>query len=85
MDQVRGESGPDSRSAFQRRSPREWRRAPRLDRRKDRRLDPRSRTPAPEVTRHAGDGLMKTREANRKKLADTEKRDAGPDPVAEGS
>jgi putative ATPase len=38
---------------------------------------PRSRTPAPEVTHHAGDGLMKTREANRKKLADTEKRDAG--------
>ena len=46
---------------------------------------PRARTPAPEVTRHAGDGLMKTRETNRKKLADTEKRDAGPDPVAEGS
>jgi putative ATPase len=38
---------------------------------------PRSRTPAPEVTHHAGDGLMKTREANRKKLAETEKRDAG--------
>jgi len=38
---------------------------------------PRSRTPAPEVTHHAGDGLMKTRETNRKKLADTEKRDAG--------
>ena len=38
---------------------------------------PRSRTPAPEVTHHAGDGLMKIRESNRKKLADTEKRDAG--------
>jgi putative ATPase len=38
---------------------------------------PRARTPAPEVTRHAGDGLMKTRETNRKKLAETEKRDAG--------
>ena len=38
---------------------------------------PRSRAPAPEVTHHAGDGLMKTRETNRKKLADTEKRDAG--------
>ncbi|HEY8818861.1 MAG TPA: replication-associated recombination protein A [Candidatus Limnocylindrales bacterium] len=37
----------------------------------------RSRTPAPEVTHHAGDGLMKTRETNRKKLAETEKRDAG--------
>jgi putative ATPase len=38
---------------------------------------PRSKTPAPEVTHHAGDGLMKTRETNRKKLAETEKRDAG--------
>jgi len=38
---------------------------------------PRQRTPAPEITPHSGDGLMKTREANRKKLADTEKRDAG--------
>ncbi|MEA2630731.1 MAG: putative ATPase [Chloroflexota bacterium] len=38
---------------------------------------PRSRMPAPEVTHHAGDGLMKTRETNRKKLAETEKRDAG--------
>ena len=37
---------------------------------------PRERTPKPEVTRHAGDGLMKQRETNRKKLADTEKRDA---------
>ena len=46
---------------------------------------PRARTPAPEVTHHAGDGLMKTRETNRKKLAETEKRDAGPDPVAESS
>jgi putative ATPase len=38
---------------------------------------PRSRTAAPEATHHAGDGLMKTRETNRKKLAETEKRDAG--------
>ena len=38
---------------------------------------PRSSTPAPEVARGAGDGLMKTRETNRKKLAETEKRDAG--------
>jgi putative ATPase len=38
---------------------------------------PRSKTPAPAVTHHAGDGLMKTRETNRKKLAETEKRDAG--------
>jgi putative ATPase len=38
---------------------------------------PRSRFPAPEASHHAGDGIMKTREANRKKLAETEKRDAG--------
>jgi hypothetical protein len=38
---------------------------------------PRQKTSPPEVTRHAGDGLMKTREINRKKLAETEKRDAG--------
>jgi putative ATPase len=36
----------------------------------------RQRIPGPESTPHAGDGLMKTRETNRKKLADTEKRDA---------
>jgi putative ATPase len=33
--------------------------------------------PGPEMTHGAGDGLMKTRETNRKKLAETEKRDAG--------
>src|SRR5436190_2939343 len=38
---------------------------------------PRQTTPPPEVTHHAGDGLMKTREISRKKLAETEKRDAG--------
>jgi putative ATPase len=38
---------------------------------------PRAKTPAPEITHHAGDGLLKTRETNRKKLAETEKRDAG--------
>ena len=38
---------------------------------------PRSRIPGPEATPHSGDGLMRTREANRKKLAETEKRDAG--------
>jgi putative ATPase len=38
---------------------------------------PRQKTPPPEVTHHAGDGLLKTRETNRKKLAETEKRDAG--------
>ncbi|HEV8404014.1 MAG TPA: replication-associated recombination protein A [Candidatus Limnocylindrales bacterium] len=38
---------------------------------------PRQKTPPPEVTHHAGEGLMKTREINRKKLAETEKRDAG--------
>jgi putative ATPase len=37
---------------------------------------PRQKTPPPEVTHHAGDGLMKTREVSRKKLAETEKRDA---------
>ena len=36
----------------------------------------RSATPKPEVARGAGDGLLRTREANRKKLAETEKRDA---------
>ncbi len=40
---------------------------------------PRSRIAGPELTHHAGDGLMKTRETNRKKLAETEKRDAGSD------
>jgi len=38
---------------------------------------PRSRFAAPEASHHAGDGIMKTRETNRKKLAETEKRDAG--------
>jgi putative ATPase len=38
---------------------------------------PRQHTPAPEITPGSGAGLMKTREANRKKLAETEKRDAG--------
>jgi putative ATPase len=32
--------------------------------------------PAPAIKRSAGDGLLRTREANRKKLAETEKRDA---------
>ena len=43
---------------------------------------PRSRLPAPEVDHGAGGSLMKTRETSRKKLADTEKRDAGSDPEA---
>ena len=38
---------------------------------------PRSTMASPEVRPHAGDSIMKTRETNRKKLADTEKRDAG--------
>jgi putative ATPase len=38
---------------------------------------PRQPIPGPESTPHAADGLMKTRETNRKKLAETEKRDAG--------
>ncbi len=37
---------------------------------------PRSRIPGPQSTAHAEEGLMKTRETSRKKLADTEKRDA---------
>ncbi len=37
---------------------------------------PRNASPAPEASHHAGDGIMKTRETNRKKLAETEKRDA---------
>jgi hypothetical protein len=37
---------------------------------------PRQRTPSPEVNHRAGEGIQKTRETNRKKLADTEKRDA---------
>jgi putative ATPase len=43
---------------------------------------PRTRFPGPEIRRHSGDSIMKTRETNRKKLADTENRDAGPDPEA---
>jgi putative ATPase len=38
---------------------------------------PRSTMAEPEVKPHSGDSIMKTRETNRKKLADTEKRDAG--------
>jgi putative ATPase len=37
---------------------------------------PRDPFPKPEVARGAGDRILKTREENRKKLADTEKRDA---------
>ena len=37
---------------------------------------PRDHNPVPEASHRAGDGLLKTREANRKKLAETEKRDA---------
>ena len=36
----------------------------------------KSAIPKPDASHHAGDGLLKTREANRKKLAETEKRDA---------
>jgi putative ATPase len=36
----------------------------------------RSTKPKPEIARGAGDGLLRTREENRKKLAETEKRDA---------
>ena len=37
----------------------------------------RSSAAKPEIARGAGDGLMRQRESNRKKLAETEKRDAG--------
>jgi len=37
---------------------------------------PRNPHPVPDASHHAGDGLLKTREANRKKLAEQEKRDA---------
>ena len=37
---------------------------------------PRSRIPGPDVQKGAGKGIMQTREENRKKLAETEKRDA---------
>jgi hypothetical protein len=37
---------------------------------------PRSKVPAPQAKPRVGDSIMKTREANRKKLAETEKRDA---------
>ena len=37
---------------------------------------PRNATPGPNVPRGAGDRILKTREANRKQLAETEKRDA---------
>jgi putative ATPase len=37
---------------------------------------PRSRAAAPEAAHHAGDGLLRMRETNRKRLAETEKRDA---------
>ena len=36
----------------------------------------RSRLPAPPAAPHAGQGLMRTRETNRKKLAETQKREA---------
>jgi replication-associated recombination protein RarA len=37
---------------------------------------PRDQNPKPEVPRGTGDRILKTREANRKQLAETEKRDA---------
>ena len=37
---------------------------------------PRTKSPSPEIKKGAGGGLMKTREESRKKLAETEKRDA---------
>ncbi len=46
---------------------------------------PRTRLPGPEVRPRSGDSIMKTRETNRRRLADTENRDAGADPGAGGS
>ena len=43
---------------------------------KDAGRTPRNRFPTPEIKRGAGDGIMKTRETNRKKLAQTQKSDA---------
>ncbi len=40
---------------------------------------PRSRIPPPDVTPHSGDGLLKTRETNRKRIAATQKDDAADD------
>jgi hypothetical protein len=37
---------------------------------------PRQATKGPEVRPRTGDGILKTREENRKRLAETEKRDA---------
>ena len=62
--------------ATRRRSPPGWPRAPRRARQRRPRQDATVRTSPPRSV-DAGDGLLKTREANRKKLADTEKRDAG--------
>ena len=60
--------------ATRRRSRPAWRRATEARGREvDRRRTPR---PSPPPAGNAGDGLMRTREANRKKLAETEKRDA---------
>ena len=39
----------------------------------------KSSIPKPDASHHAGDGLLKTRETNRKKIAETEKRDATTD------
>jgi putative ATPase len=47
----------------------------RADSRKTGRTPP-NRNPAPEASHHGGDGLLKTRETNRRKLAEQEKRDA---------
>jgi putative ATPase len=37
---------------------------------------PRTRIPGPEMSKRAGDGIQKSREENRKRLADTQKKDA---------
>jgi hypothetical protein len=38
---------------------------------------PRDPFPSPSVSMRTGDAVLRTREANRKKIAETEKRDAG--------
>ncbi len=52
------------------------RRAEARDRAKAAGRTPRDQNPRPEVPRGAGDRILKTRETNRKQLAETEKRDA---------
>jgi putative ATPase len=53
------------------------RRAAARDKARETGKTPKSPFPAPEIPRGGGDRILRTREENRKKLAETEKRDAG--------